>query len=328
MNLSPTKFLNTRNILTQLPCCSISINDGFKIFNLKKWYTNTLAKIMKTKKTLIGLLFFCLTNILYSQTFHEEVQTVFNFTPSKLSKKEQQEIFPKLEKFFKKVISNKTDYLQLLRDELKRNDNNPYFYYDGGILLMEISNESSDLQLVADVLVKSNLKDLVPKFYLQRLLRLSIKGVNVIDAALHIYSDPSFQVFIVQHSLLLNQGECLKFILPRYDSELYVKKLIEIYSETDSIPIKKSIISLLYYSRNCEADSFIKLSLKNNNSKEIKLLIKSVLKLESRTRMSDKTEYQKIRNEINTVMNRISDEAIYELNKLTKKLSKSYKCVN
>ena len=288
----------------------------------------TLAKIMKRKNILIGFIFFSLTNIIYSQSFHEEVQTVFNFTPSELSKEEQQEIFPKLEKFFEKVISNKTEYLQPLRDELLRNDNNPYFYYDGGILLMEISNDPSDLQLVADVLVKTNLKDLVPKFYLQRLLGLSIKGVNVIDAALHIYSDLTFQVFIVQHSLLLNQGECLKFILPRYDSELYVKKLIEIYSETDSTSTKKSIISLLYYSRNCEADSFIKLSLKNRKPKEVKTLIKTILKLEPRNKKSDKKEYQKIRNEINTVMNRISDEAIYELNQLTEKLSLNYKCVN
>ena len=84
-----------------------------------------------------------MSNILYSQSFHEEVQTVFNFTPSELSKEEQQKIFPKLDKFFNKVISNKTEYLQPLRDELLRNDNNPYFYFDGGILLMEISNEPS-----------------------------------------------------------------------------------------------------------------------------------------------------------------------------------------
>tara|TARA_R110002096_G_C14412968_1_gene708429 strand:+ start:58 stop:867 length:810 start_codon:yes stop_codon:yes gene_type:complete len=269
-----------------------------------------------------------MSNILYSQSFHEEVQTVFNFTPSELSKEEQQKIFPKLDKFFNKVISNKTEYLQPLRDELLRNDNNPYFYFDGGILLMEISNEPSDLQLVADVLVKTNLKDLVPKLYLQRLLELSIKGVNVIDAGLHIYSDPTFQVFIVEHSLLLNQGECLKFILPRYESELYVNKLIDLYSETDSVSTKESIITLLYYSRSCKADSFIKSTLKNNNSKEIKILIKNILKLEPKKRKSEKIKYQKIRRKINNVLNRINDEAIYELNQLTKELSLNYKCVN
>jgi hypothetical protein len=283
---------------------------------------------MKLKNLLIGLIFFSLSNILYSQSFHEEVQTVFNFTPSELSKEEQQKIFPKLDNFFNKVISNKTEYLQPLRDELLRDDNNPYFYFDGGILLMEISNEPSDLQLVADVLVKTNLKDLVPKLYLQRLLELSIKGVNVIDAGLHIYSDPTFQVFIVEHSLLLNQGECLKFILPRYESELYVNKLIDLYSETDLVSTKKSIITLLYYSRSCKADSFIKSTLKNNNSKEIKILIKNILKLEPQKRKSEKIKYQKIRRKINNVMNRISDEAIYELNELTKELSLNYKCVN
>jgi hypothetical protein len=283
---------------------------------------------MKPKNILIGLIVFSLTNILYSQSLHEEVKTIFNFTPSELTKAEQQKIFPKLDKFFNKVISNKKEYLQPLRDELLRNDNNPYFYFDGGILLMEISNELSDLQLVADALVKTNLKDLVPKLYLQRLLELSIKGVNVIDAGLHIYSDPTFQVFIVEHSLLLNQGECLKFILPRYDSELYVNKLIDIYSESDLASTKKSIITLLYYSRSCKADSFIKSTLKNNDSKEIKVLIKNILKLEPKKRKPEKIKYQEIRRKINNVMNRISDEAIYELNQLTEELSLNYKCVN
>ena len=283
---------------------------------------------MKSKNILIGLIFFSLTNILYSQSFHEEVQAVFNFTPSELNKEEQQKIFPNLDKFFNKVISNKTEYLQPLRDELLRNDNNPYFYFDGGILLMELSNEPSDLQLVADALVKTNLKDLVPKLYLRRLLELSIKGVNVIDAGLHIYSDPSFQVFIVEHSLLLNQGECLKFILPRYESELYVNKLIDLYSETDSVSTKESIITLLYYSRSCKADSFIKSTLKNNDAKEIKILIKNILKLEPKKRKSEKIKYKEIRRKINNAMNRISDEAIYELNQLTKELSLNYKCVN
>jgi hypothetical protein len=229
------------------------------------------------KIILFGFLLINIPNLLYAQSFHEEVESIFNFSPQELSKKEQEKIFPKLDTLFEKVIDNKEDYIEPLRKELKRNDNNPYFYYDGGILLMEISDEPSDLQLIADALVKTDLKDLSPKMYLYHLMRLSIKGADVIEAALRIDSDPSFQVYIEQHSLLLNQLDCLKFILPRYESEKYVDKLINMYSKADTISTKYAIISLLYYSRNCEADNFIN-SLKTE-SKEIKIFIKKTQKL-------------------------------------------------
>ena len=284
---------------------------------------------LQLKIILFGFLFISTSNIFYAQSFHDEVQSVFNFSPQKLTEKEQDKIFPILDDFFKKVIANKSDYLEPLREELKRNDNNPYFYYDGGILLMEISNEPSDLQLIADALVKTDLKDLNSKMYLYHLMKLSIKGTDVIDAALHIYQDPSFQVYIEQHALLLNQGECLKFILPRYESDKYVKKLSDIYSKSDSISTKESIISLLYYSRNCEADKIIE-SIKTNKNepKEIKTLINITQKLNQKKRKSDKKKYQKIRSEIKTTLTRISDEAIYELNELTEELSKYYNCAN
>jgi len=282
---------------------------------------------MKMKKIILGIFLCYMINGLSAQSFHEEVQSTFNFSPRKLSKKEHLKIIPKLDKFFEKIISNKSKYLQPLRNELKGNYNTPYFYFDGGILLMEISKEPADIQLVADALVKTDLKDLPPEMYLNHLLRLSIKGANVIDAAFHIYSDSEFKVFIVEHSLFLNQGECLEFILPRYNSELYVNKLINIYSHTDTVSKKMSIIPLLYYSRNCKADEFLtKILSDKNESKNIKLTVHKILELTPNKRRQNREKYQKIRNEIKSVLTRISDEAIYELDELTLKMGKYYKC--
>lgn len=279
-------------------------------------------------KKIIFIILTHLTTInLVGQSFHEEVKSLFNFTPHKLSKDEQQKIFPKLDKFFNKVISNKDYYIDSLRIELKSNDHNPYFYFDGGVLLMEISKELKDLQLVADALTKVDLRDLPRKMYLQHILGLSIKGANVIDAGLHIFSDPTFQVYIVEHAFLLNQGESLKFILPRYESELYVDKLISLYQKSNSKSMKINIVELLYYSRNCKADNFLSDLIRNKKEpKDVKDLIKKIENQSTKKAKSNPNNYNEIREKIKISLTRISDEAIYELNELTGMLTKNYKC--
>jgi hypothetical protein len=261
------------------------------------------------------------------QTFHDDVQSVFNFTPHKLTTEEQKKLFPKLDEFFNKVINDKKQYLPLLRDELKRKDNNPYFYYDGGILLFEVSTEPSDLQLIADALVKCDLQDIPPRLYLQHMLRLSVMGANVIDAGMHVFDDPKFQVFIEQHALLLNGAECLKFILPRYSSELYVPQLIEQYPKTNSDTAKYQIIALLYYSRSCSADKFLTEKLNDRGeSKVIKNVIQEILKSNPSNSKEEPKKYNKIRDQIRSKLTRVSDEALDELSESTRALSSLYLC--
>jgi hypothetical protein len=261
------------------------------------------------------------------QTFHDEVQSVFNFTPHKLSGEEQKALFPKLDEFFKKIMDDKKQYLPLLRDELRRNDNNPYFYFDGGVLLLEISTDPSDLQLIADALVKCDLRDIPPRIYLQHILRLSVMDANVIDAALHVFDDSKFQVFIEQHVLLLNGGECLKFILPRYNSELYVSQLMQRYAKSDSDTTKYQILELLYYSRNCTADKFLQERLNDSGeSKRINNAIKEVLNTKPPNSKDEPKKYNKIRGQIRSQLTRVSDEALEELNELTRELSSLYFC--
>jgi len=112
---------------------------------------------------------------LFGQNFHEEVTKVFDFFPHKMTGEEQKAVIPKLDDFFSMVIKNKDKYIEPLREELKRNDNNPYFYFDGGLLLLEISQKKEDIQLAADAFVKSDWRDFGGQVYLERLLIMSLK---------------------------------------------------------------------------------------------------------------------------------------------------------
>ncbi|NQY11576.1 MAG: hypothetical protein HRT71_18920 [Flavobacteriales bacterium] len=275
---------------------------------------------------LIAFISLSISSSLWAQSFHDEVQETFNFFPHKLSDVEQQKLFPMLDKFFNKVIANKDKYIQPLRDELKRNDNNPYFYYDGGVLLLEISKEPADFQIVADALTKIDLRDVPSKMYLQHLLRLS-GNEDVIDGTLHILSFPNFQVLIPQHALLLNQAECFKLILPRYNSDLYLTKLQEVFSNTKTDSIRASIIESFFYARNCKADEFLKQVFESKTeTEEIKKMANKMLDPPPFKRSNNLEEYDKIRLKIKETRIRISDEAILEMMQLSLELTKYYSC--
>jgi hypothetical protein len=264
---------------------------------------------------------------LYGQDFHAEVNAVYNFVPHKMSGAEQNALFPKLDKFFELVTKNKDKYLESLRNELKRTDNNSYFYFDGGVLLMECSNSEPDLQLIADVLTRVDLRDVPHDIYLGQLLKLSIKGANVIDAALHILDEPTFQVYIPQHALTLCYGEALKFILPRYKSELYIKQLISKFGMVSSYKNKMTCLDLFIYANCCEADQFL-VSIKSdtNQPQQIRDEVDKTIKLTTVSGSQNDKEYSSFFDKRKEALNRISDEAIDELNNFTLGMRKSYKC--
>lgn len=279
------------------------------------------------QKFLFTILVLLSSQLINGQSLDKLIKKTFDFSPHELSAEEQQKMFPKLDKFFEKVIANKEEYIQPLRDELQSTGNNPYFYFDGGILLLELSKEPTDLQIVADALVKSDLNDLPPKMYLEHLLLLSIDGADVINSALHIFDEPSFQVFIPQHVLLLNQGESLKFILPRYSSDLYVGKLIKRFDSVDSLSTKNQILDLLFYAGNCEADNFI-ISINDDENQPdiIRSFASEIMKIKVGRRKINQEKESKTRDQIRSTLTRISDEALHELADLTIELKSSYIC--
>ena len=266
-------------------------------------------------------------SISFGQNFHEEVTKVFNFSPHEMTKEEQDAVIPKLDKFFDMVIKNKDKYIESLREELRRNDNKPYFYFDGGNLLLEISKRKKDIQLAADALVKSDLSDIEGEIYLYHLLKLSLKGANVIDAALRILDDTTFWAFIPAHYLTFTYGEGLIFILPRYAPDLYVNKLISKFNSIPSEEKKLLCLELFLHANCCEADDFLKsLTTDSTQSEEVRNSVSETLKKTTVQRSNNKMRYAILFERRRRVLRRISDEALYEFYPLTWKMKKVYKC--
>jgi hypothetical protein len=265
------------------------------------------------------------------QTFKQEIDKTYNFHPHKLSRAEQEKIFPSLDTFFFKVKSDTAKYLPLLRQELISNDHYPYFYYDGSHLLMMESKSNSDHKICADAFAKTNIKDLSPKEYVSLLSYLSSHDINVTKAAVKILEDSTFSFFIPQHVFNFMQGYCLTYCLLPLSPNLYMDTLISIFKQTKDIQVQKSIITTIWFSNSCAGDEFLR-SRNANNSLSIEVSDYAKRLLGNTKTSGEEKKYYKARNQEDLVeirksgLSRFSDEAIDDLDFVTKTWREKYPC--
>ncbi len=221
-------------------------------------------------KIAILILIILLNLNIEAQDFKKLVDSTYDFIPHKMSKEEQQKIFPKLDNFFNLVIEDTSKYLPLLRFELNEKGHKPYFYYDGAHLLMMLNKDKTyDDNLIIKSFKKSDLNDLNPKVFTSLLTNLSLRGANTTDLAIEVLKDTNFSFYVPEHSLLFNQGYCISYILLPLDPILYTSKLIDIFSYLPDVS-KKAVITTLWFSFSCKGDKFLNTIKENRTfSKEI-----------------------------------------------------------
>lgn len=267
------------------------------------------------------ILFINISFISFSQNnFSLKIDSTYNFSPHKIPDSEKKLKIPQMEKFFKLVMEDTTKYLPLLRDELNTDRHNPYFYYDGAHLLMLSSKSKSDLEIVAESFSKTNIKDLNPKNYVKLLTQLALKKIDVSKPALKILDDNKFSFYLSQHAMKFNQAYCLSYCLLPLKPEVYEDKLIELFRASNDVNTQKSIITTLWFTCSCKSDTFLKsLNSKNTLSKEVYKYAQKIMTYTSFDKSIAKNLTSEKIDLIKTnVFKRFSDEAIYELDLVTR----------
>jgi hypothetical protein len=276
------------------------------------------------------LAFVFVSTIALGQTLKVEIDNIYNFKPSKLSKSEQQAKFPAMDKLFNKITSDTTQYLPQLRAELIASGHNPYFYYDGCALLFSLSNKIADRNIIAQTIVKADLEDLSPESYTRMLNQLANEGVDVTAAALKILSDDKFSFFLPQHAFTFSQGYALAYMLLPQKNIMYVGKLISIFKSSNTTA-QKSILMTLWFVYSCKGDALIKASIDDNTlNKEVREFAKDVM--EHGKLGKEETAYVKTLNNAALInlrtqaLKRYSDEAVGELDLTTKVMRRDSSC--
>lgn len=282
---------------------------------------------MKIFFTIFLIPFWTLT---FGQDFSKQIDEIYSFKPSKLTKKEQETKLPALDKFWSDVKNDTLQLLPLLRNELIANGHNSFFYYDGAGLLLSLTKNKLDKELAVEAMCKTDIDDIDRKIYVKTLNSIANDGVNVTKAAIKILSNENYSFFIAQHVLTFNQGYCLTYMLVPQNDKSYVDTLVSIFKSLKPTS-QKAVITTLWFEYSCKGDSLLKvIQIDKTLDKEVREYSKKIL---GYTKLSkDQEEYIKAvgKSDIGQVrissLQRFSDEAIEELDMTTRLMRKEYNC--
>lgn len=264
----------------------------------------------------------------FSQDFHELItKTYGGFVPHELTRAEINKKIPELDSLFNLVKSDTLKYFPLLKNELQRDDNPKYFYYDFGHFLFITSKDKQKNQIFINSLRKADIRDLNQDLYWKLVRYLALRKYDITDLALKILEMDKFEAYIPEHAFGIDKDYVFYYFLIPLESKLYVGKLIKRYSDEKSLENQKIILRMLWRANNCIANDFLKtIYFDSKTDIVLKQQLKSYNLENSKLKVPD-VKLQNILNRESEVYNFITDYTIREIDDVTKKKRK-YLCIS
>lgn len=264
----------------------------------------------------------------FSQSLHNDIKQTYDFSPGKLTRDEQSKKIPLMDDFWNKVKSDTSKYLNELRTELQIDGNPEFFYFEGGQLLLSISEKLGDQKIVLSAILKSDPNDIDRRAYVKTLNFLAKSNLNTTEAALRVLDDKDYKFFIPEHSFYFNQGYCLTYSLFPTNPSFFETKVIERFKSENDVSTQKSIVTLLWFTNSCQGNKFLtELATETKINKDVTDYVKDLLarkfKKDKYYKGLEKMSFEELCDLQKASTNRMSDEAIYELDYITKLLRKT-----
>ena len=139
------------------------------------------------------------------------------------------------------------------------------------------------------------------------------------------FARKDFQFFLPEHSFYFNQGYCLTYSLLPTNPDYYFTALTTRFREENDIKARKSIVTFLWFSNTCDGNEFLNaITIDKTLGKEVvdytTDLLARKLEREQYYKSLDSMSFDELVKIQMASTNRMSDEAIYELDYVTKLL--------
>jgi hypothetical protein len=161
--------------------------------------------------------------------FHAEITRLYRADRTAPDRRaDMQAVSDTLDAFWNRVKADKATYLPLLRAELVRPGNPPFFYFDGAELLRDASDSRADGALALSVIERVDLSQIELSGYLIALNFYVNHGYDTRRAALRWLDLPRDTTIIVQplpHTFYYDRFEALIFSLFAMDEQRFVGDL-------------------------------------------------------------------------------------------------------
>jgi hypothetical protein len=190
-------------------------------------------------------------------SIHEQIQQTYNFQPHLLSNQEITQRSTVLDQFWTKAKAEPSQYIPALRQELGDFKNPPFFLYDGSMLLLSLSDTPADRKIALAAMARCDLRDVQAKDYFLQVHRMATLNEDTTAAAFHVLEQPTFKVFIPQHSLMLGQNYILIYLLLPTNQDYWLQSAMDRLKAEHDETAQKSLLLLLWYAQTDAADKSI-----------------------------------------------------------------------
>lgn len=272
--------------------------------------------------------FQCIAQSLYTQdAMHAQIKSLYSFSPSTVTAEVRTSKSKQMDAFWDEVKQNKDRELPLLRKELESQGDPAFFLFDGSTLLLSLSHTPADQKLAAAAFSRTDLRDVQRRQYLLAVHGLAVQGIDITPAALHMLDDPKFEVYLPEHAYKLDQSACLLVALLPLKSDIWLPAVIARGQQKSDLTAMKTILLLLFYAQTDRSDQVLRtIAAQEQSPKEVQEFAKTILKHERELGVGKKPSPQaqdRLREERRTRMSSISDEAMGDMEELTRKIAQA-----
>jgi hypothetical protein len=202
--------------------------------------------------------------------------------------------------------------------------------YDGGSLLLSLSKDRGDLQIIGKAMSKCDLRDIDPSEFLRRVNGLANDSIDVRAAAFKILDDPGFSVYVPEHALTLTQPYafvCAMF--PVADSLFLDSCLTKLAACTNDSTTMTLLMALWYTTTQKGFDAIVATAADTTRSVQVREAAKQMSEqLDSLKTMyrgkSGGGNYEDLKEQRRKSLRGLSDERLYEFDALTEKIQAAF----
>jgi hypothetical protein len=174
------------------------------------------------------------------------LHATYSFKPHELSEKQQVAQSKALDAFWDAATKDPARYLPVVRAELAGDRQLPFFYFDGGRLLLQLSNQAADRALVLAALARADMRDIRPLSFVQEVNFLARDGLDTSAAAFRVLADPKFVAYVPEHALKLRQSDALRFMLLPSGNAAIGQAVIARYAVEKTEAAKQALLVLAF----------------------------------------------------------------------------------
>lgn len=276
------------------------------------------------KRAVLLLLF---ASLCYAQSssvdVHAAVLKTYSFEPHTLDQAGLQQHSNELDRFWNAAKANPAAYLPGLRTELQNPSDPKFFFYDGSMLLLSLSNTPADREIAAQAIARCDLRDVQSLDYLMQVHKLAVEGADVTPPALHILEDPKFTAFVPQHVLTLAQNySFIVMVLPMKEETWTPAAIKRLQTEKDSTAIKTLLLALWYAQMDSADAALEQFAADASRPADLRKAAKDLLARNHGVPTTARakvvlTSEESLRAKRRQVMSRVSDEALDDLDEVT-----------